>query len=76
MQAFDIRPEAWLAVPLEGEDVSGRPGSAQPPFMAQTVAAGATVSGWVEFDLADPTVDVFLDYRDPDEVTLFMVALF
>ncbi len=75
-QAFDIRPETWVAFPLDGQPSPGRSGATEPPLEAQTIEGGQTVSGWVEFDLADPGADVFLDYEGADGETLFIVGLF
>ena len=75
-QAFDIRPDAWVAGSINGDLGPGRPASVEPALDASTLAAGETVTGWVEFTVPASSSDLFLDYRDPDGLTLFSVALF
>jgi uncharacterized membrane protein len=75
-QSFAVRPEAWVAEPLEGEATAGRPSSVEPALRATTLAAGETLSGWLEFEFATDGSDVFLDYLDPAGSTLFIVGLF
>jgi hypothetical protein len=75
-QAFDVRPEAWVAGSVDGDLGEGRPASVEPALDASTLAAGETVTGWVEFTIPTGSKDLFLDYRDPDGSTLFSVALF
>jgi uncharacterized membrane protein len=75
-QAFQIRPEAWVASTVDGDEAPGRPASVAPVLDAVTLAAGQTVTGWVEFEVPADASDLFLDYDDPDGSTLFIVALF
>jgi uncharacterized membrane protein len=75
-QAFDVRPKAWVAGSVDGDLGEGRPASVEPALDASTLAAGQTVTGWVEFTIPSGSKDLFLDYRDPDGSTLFSVALF
>lgn len=75
-QEFDIRPEAWVAGSIDGDLGEGQPATVEPALEATTLAAGETVSGWVEFEIPTGGSDLFLDYRDPDGSTLFSVALF
>jgi uncharacterized membrane protein len=75
-QAFDVRPEAWVAGSIDGDLAEGRPASVEPPLDPSTLAAGDAVTGWVEFTIPTGSSDLFLDYRDPDGSTLFSVALF
>src|SRR5215207_9689675 len=48
-QAFTVRPDAWVAVPLDGEGSVGRPASIDPALAPDTLEAGETVIGWLEF---------------------------
>lgn len=75
-QAFDVRPEAWVAGSIDGDLGEGQPASVELALQARTLAAGETVTGWVEFAVPTAASDLFLDYRDPDGSTLFSVALF
>jgi uncharacterized membrane protein len=75
-QAFDIRPEAWVAGSIDGDVGEGQPATVEPSLGASTLAAGETITGWVEFTIPIGSSDLFLDYRDPDGSTLFSVALF
>jgi uncharacterized membrane protein len=75
-QTFDIRPEAWVAGSIDGDLGEGRPANVEPALEASTLAAGETVTGWLEFAVPTDANDLFLDYRDPDGSTLFSVALF
>jgi uncharacterized membrane protein len=75
-QAFDVRPEAWVAGSIDGDLGEGQPASVDPALEASTLAAGETVTGWVEFTVPADSSDLFLDYRDADGTTLFSVALF
>ena len=75
-QAFHIRPDAWIAASLQGDPVVGQPSTIDPGLSADTLAAGESVTGWLEFELDDDGTDLFLDYLDPEGGTVFIVALF
>ena len=75
-QTFAVRPEAWFAVPLDGEPAIAQPAAVEPVLRAITLEAGQSVTGWLAFDLAPDTPDLFLDYLDPTGSTLFSVGLF
>lgn len=75
-QAFDVRPEAWVAVPLDGDAVVGRPATIAPALAAGTLQTGGMATGWLEFELPATNSDLFLDYQDPGGATVFIVALF
>jgi hypothetical protein len=75
-QAFLVRPDAWLAIPLEGEPGFGRPATAESGLEPTMLDAGEVVSGWLEFDVVANESEIFLDYLDEDATTLFVVALF
>ena len=75
-QAFDVRPEAWVAGSIDGDLGEGQPANVEPALQASTLAAGETTTGWVEFTVPIDASDLFLDYRDADGSTLFSVALF
>jgi uncharacterized membrane protein len=75
-QAFDVRPEAWVAGSIAGDLGAGHPATVEPALDASTLAAGETATGWIEFAVPSGSGDLFLDYRDPDGSTLFSVALF
>ena len=75
-QSFEVRPDAWLAVPLEGEPASGQPATTDPVLESTTLEAGESVTGWMEFEVTGDGSDLFLDYSDADGSTVFIVALF
>jgi uncharacterized membrane protein len=75
-QEFDVRPGAWVIVPLEGDGVVGQPASIDPPLQPVTLEAGDTATGWLEFEIGTDDSDLFLDYQDVDGTTRFIVALF
>lgn len=75
-QAFEVRPDAWFASPIDGDGVAGRPSDVEPALDAATLDSGAVATGWLEFSLPAGSSDVFLDYDDPGGTTLFIVALF
>jgi uncharacterized membrane protein len=75
-QSFDVRPEAWLAVPLDGEGAAGGLSTIEPALDTGTLEAGQSVTGWLEFEIGPGASDVFLDYVDQGGTTLFIVALF
>lgn len=76
-QVFEVRPDAWGVVPLEGEPTAGQPASVDPPLEAATLEAGESITGWLEFAVpAAGSTDLFLDYHDAAGSTLFIVALF
>ena len=75
-QAFDLRPEAWVAGSIDGDLGEGQPASVEPALGPSTLAVGETATGWVEFTVPANANDLFLDYRDSDGSTLFTVALF
>jgi uncharacterized membrane protein len=75
-QAFEVRPEAWVASSIDGDLGAGQPAAIDPALRPGTLAAGETVTGWVEFDVPAGATDLFLDYNDPDGTTVFSVALF
>lgn len=76
VQKFDIRVDAWVIVPLEGEGAVAQPASIDPAVHPGTLEAGQTATGWLEFDIAGDASDLFVDYRDSDGSTVFIVALF
>lgn len=75
-QLFPVRPDAWVATPLEGEPALGRSAVGEGPLEPTELSAGEAVTGWLEFDLAGGASDLFLGYLDDDGTTLFIVALF
>lgn len=75
-QAFAVRPEAWVAAPLDGDEATAQPASVEPALRAATLFPGEIITGWLEFELPADAADLFLDYEDPDGSTLFIVALF
>jgi len=75
-QIFAVRPGAWFAVPLDGELAIAQPAAVEPVLRSITLEAGQSVTGWLAFNLAPDTLDLFLDYLDPTGSTLFSVGLF
>jgi uncharacterized membrane protein len=75
-QDFPVRPDAWIAASLQGDPVVGQSSTIDQGLSADTLEAGETVTGWLEFELGDDGTDLFLDYLDPEGGTLFIVALF
>lgn len=75
-QDFLVRPDAWIAASLQGDPVVGQPSTIDPGLSADTLDAGESVTGWLEFELGDDGTDLFLDYLDLEGGTLFIVALF
>jgi hypothetical protein len=75
-QAFLVRPDAWIAASLEGDPVGGQSSTVEAGLYPDSLTAGESVTGWLEFELADEGTDLFLDYLDPAGETLFIVALF
>jgi len=74
-QAFEVRPDAWLAVPLDGDAVQGRPASLDPALKPLVLGPGESVTGWLDFDLRAESSDLFLNYLNTDGATVFIVAL-
>ena len=75
-QAFEVRPEAWSIVLLDGELVVGEAASSGSALQPATLEAGENSTGWIEFAVEPDTADLFLDFQDPFGSTLFIVALF
>lgn len=76
-QTFEVRPDAWEVVPLDGDPAAGQPSRVDPPLEAATLEAGQSITGWLEFEVAaDGSTDLFLAYHDAGGSTLFIVALF
>jgi hypothetical protein len=75
-QAFDVRPDAWVAVPIDGEAAQGQPSTVEPGLEPIVLETGQTVTGWLEFELPAGSTDLFLDYQNPAGSTVFIVALF
>jgi uncharacterized membrane protein len=75
-QGFDVRPDAWFAVPLEGTESMGEPASIEPALTPATLKGGESTVGWLTFAVASNSGDLFLDYRDSGGSTVFSVALF
>jgi hypothetical protein len=73
--SFDVRPDAWLATPLDGSDATPRASTVAPALAEATLEAGGTMTGWVEFKLAKGSGALFVDYVDPGGSTLFIVDL-
>jgi uncharacterized membrane protein len=75
-RAFDVRPDAWAAVPIDGEATRPQPSTVEPGLVPTVLETGQTVTGWLEFELPAGSTDLFLDYEDPAGSTVFIVALF
>jgi hypothetical protein len=73
--SFDVRPDAWLATPLDGSDATPRASTVAPALAEATLEPGGTMTGWVEFKLAKGSGALFVDYVDPGGSTLFIVDL-
>jgi uncharacterized membrane protein len=71
---FEVRPAAWVAVPLDGEAAQAAPAIVD-GLASGILGPGETTTGWLEFELATESTDLFLDYEDPGGTTVFIVAL-
>jgi hypothetical protein len=71
-----VRPDAWVAVPIDGEAAQGQPSTVEPGLEPIVLETGQTVTGWLEFELPAGSTDLFLDYQNPAGSTVFIVALF
>jgi hypothetical protein len=69
-----VRPDAWYALPLVGEQVpASTGGEVEPPLEAATLQPGESRTGWLEFTLTEPSDSLFLEYRAPDGTPVFAV---
>jgi len=75
VSTFEVRPEAWIATPLEGDAVAASAPNALPPLDAGLLDAGGVRSGWLGFEVMGDGSDVFVDYLDPSGEVVFIVAL-
>jgi len=73
--SFEVRPEAWVATPLGGDPAVGQPARSSPSLEAQTLEPGGSATGWLEFDLAGDSSELFVDYHDVSGEIAFIVLL-
>jgi uncharacterized membrane protein len=75
-QAFEVRADTWSANVLDGGAALARPATSLEALESGILAAGASTTGWLEFDLQGDGESIFLDYLGPDGSVAFIVVLF
>jgi uncharacterized membrane protein len=74
---FTIRPSAWVALTSDGDDIEPTPGTGSAPELTGgPLRAGETREGWLQYRLEAKGEDLFLDYRLPDDSTVFSVEVY